>query len=78
MPALVTLWPKERVFWEPFGAGPLELRLRRVAGIFVGFLEGLLGWVVRFGWLRSWEVGKVDDEGMEGRFAGQRGFAVFA
>jgi hypothetical protein len=40
VPALVTLWPKERVFWEPLGAGPLELRLRRVAGIFAGFSVG--------------------------------------
>ena len=26
---------KESVFWEPFDAGPLEVRERRVGGIFV-------------------------------------------
>lgn len=36
---LVTLLPKESVFWEPFGAGPLEVRVRRVAGIAAGFAE---------------------------------------
>lgn len=33
---LVTLLPKESVFWEPFAAGPVELRVRRVAGMLPG------------------------------------------
>ena len=27
--------PKERVFWAPLAAGPVEVRARRVGGIFV-------------------------------------------
>jgi len=30
--------PKERVFWEPFGAGPLDVRERRVGGMVTDFL----------------------------------------
>jgi hypothetical protein len=31
--------PKERVFWEPFKAGPLDVRERRVGGIFASLRE---------------------------------------
>jgi hypothetical protein len=72
---LVTLWPNESVFCEPFAAGPLEVRVRRVAGIAagsfwgesLGIWKGLGGCDVKLG---------VDDEGMEGAFAGQRAFEL--
>jgi hypothetical protein len=35
---LVTLLPKESVFWEPLATGPPEVRVRRVAGIVTRFL----------------------------------------
>lgn len=50
---LVTLLPKERVFWEPFAAGPLEVRVRRVAGMIAIFFERYFVDLSRFGWLRS-------------------------
>jgi len=37
---LVTLLlPKEMIFWEPFAAGPLEVRDRRVDGMLVDFVK---------------------------------------
>jgi hypothetical protein len=50
---LVTLLPKASVFWEPFMAGPLETRVRRVAGMFASFSEKCFVGLSRLGWLRS-------------------------
>jgi hypothetical protein len=58
---LVTLLPNESVFWEPLAAGPLEVRVRRVAGIVASFLRRGVGILKRLGECND-EL-EVDDEG---------------
>jgi hypothetical protein len=69
---LVTLFPKERVFWEPFVAGPFDVRVRRVAGIAARIFQRGLYWFVE-GSVVVVLGGDFDDEGWK---LGSRGNAT--
>jgi hypothetical protein len=49
------LWLKERDFWPPLVMGPLEVRERRVAGIFLFIIRSGIGAVVRREDMIVWE-----------------------